>query len=189
MLAYKCLGDGGRSTVSGFRWPLPERGRPGTWVEVERDLVLCRNGVHACTVRQLPHWLGKELWVVELGGQVVDVDGIFVSSRARLVRAIAAWSADARTDFARTCVTRVQEAAPHGQYTGELEDMNGFAQSADAVAAGYVAAVVRGKAAAGGLSDGVEFDRGYLDERAAQSQWLAEHLGLVDDRQGPDSGT
>jgi hypothetical protein len=158
-------------------------------VEVEHELVLCRNGFHACSVRELPHWLGPELWVVELGGQVLDIDGILVSSRARLVQAIAAWSAGARKDFAWTCVTRVHESARQGQYTGELEDMIGFARSGDAVAAGYVAALLKGKAAAGGSSGGVEFDRGYLGERALQAQWLAERLGLVDDPRGPGSGT
>jgi hypothetical protein len=158
-------------------------------VEVERDLVLCRNGVHACRVRELAHWLGQELWVVELGGLVLDIDGIFVSSRGRLVQSVAAWSAEARTDFAWTCATRVQEPARRAQYTGELEDMIGFARSGDAIAAGYVAAVLMGKAAAGGSSNGAEFDRGFLEERALQAQWLADRLGLADDADGQGRGT
>jgi hypothetical protein len=185
LLAYKWLREDGRSAISGFHWPLPRRGRPGAWVDVEGDLVLCRNGLHACRVRELAHWLGPELWGVELGGRVVDIDGILVSSRARLVQAVPAWAAGARTEFAWACTTRAQESVREGQYAGELEDLIGFARIGDATAAGYVAALLKGKAAAGGLSSAVNFDRGFLEERALQAQWLAARLGLVDDAEGP----
>jgi hypothetical protein len=185
VLAYKWLGENGRSVISGFRWPLPQGGRPGDWLDVEGDLVLCRNGVHACRVNQLAHWLGAGLWVVELGGRIIDVEGMLVSSRARLVEAVGAWAEAARTDFAWACTIRARGLGPPSEYPAELDDLAGFARSANAAAAGYLGAHLRGRVTAGGSRTGVDFDRGFAEERTLQAEWLAERLGLVDDPEQP----
>ena len=69
MRAYKVLNNSGRSDFSGSYWPLPEPGQPGEWVVAEGESRLCQNGIHATTVDQLPHWLGMELWEIELAGR------------------------------------------------------------------------------------------------------------------------
>jgi hypothetical protein len=60
VIAYKFLGDDRVAPFTRFQWPKAE------WVEaeaVEAEAVeACRSGVHACRPRQLPYWLGRELW-------------------------------------------------------------------------------------------------------------------------------
>src|SRR5687768_12848384 len=69
VIGYKFLRSDGTSLFTGFRWPLPEAGRPGSWVEATggrpegqgggKDTVApCRSGIHACRPADLPPWIG-----------------------------------------------------------------------------------------------------------------------------------
>jgi hypothetical protein len=188
MRAYKWLLAGGRSAFTGFRWPLPQGGQPGPWVEVTAPLALCRNGVHACRVDQLPHWLGPELWIVQLDGQVVEFDHVLVSSRARLVGTVHSWSAWGRPDFARDCARQAQGMRQPWWRVDHLADVLECAEKGDAPVAGYITAALAGEVAAGGGRGGPDYDRGFLAERTRQAQWLAERLGLVDEGVGLQDG-
>ena len=67
MIGYKFLNPDGTGPYSGFSWPLPlQQDLPSAWVEVRGRLQLCRNGIHACRVAQLPYWWGPQLWEIEL---------------------------------------------------------------------------------------------------------------------------
>ena len=68
MIAYKFL-DAGTAPFTGFRWPADE------WVEVT-TVAPCRGGVHACRVRDLPFWLGRDLWEIELAGDDATERGV-----------------------------------------------------------------------------------------------------------------
>ena len=188
MDAYKWLLAGGRSAFTGFRWPLPQGGQPGGWVEVGGPLALCRNGVHACRVDQLPHWLGPELWMVQLDGEVVEFDQVVVSSRARLVETVPSWSAWGRAEFARDCVVEAQAMRRPWWRPHHLSDLLESADKGNAEVAGYITAALAGEVAAGGAREGPDYDSGFLSERSRQAQWLAERLGLVDDRAGWQGG-
>jgi hypothetical protein len=184
MRAYKWLAAGGRSAFAGFQWPLPQGGQPGAWVEVSAPLVLCRNGLHACRVDQLPHWLGPELWIVQLGGQVVEFDDVLVCSRARLVETVPSWGAWGRADFARDCARHAQSMRQPWWHDDYLADVLKCAEEGNAAAAGYLTAALAGEIAAGGGRGGPDYDRAFLGERVRQAVWLTERLALGDEAAG-----
>ena len=108
MTAYKFLGDGSVSPFAGFRWPV------GEWVEAA-TADPCRRGIHACRVQDLPFWLGRELWEIELDGEIVVHERKLVAPRGRLVRRLTDWNRELLEEFgagvlARTR-TRLRQAA------------------------------------------------------------------------------
>lgn len=119
MRAYKVLSDG-RSSFTGWAWPLPDGEQPGRWVNAKTPLALCRRGIHACSADQLPQWLGEEIWEVELEGEVLREEPAIVAEKARLVRRIEAWDDRARMNFARACLDRAGQIAADYAAAGEL---------------------------------------------------------------------
>lgn len=128
MRAYKFTADGAVSVFTGFPWPVPGGGSPGAWVEAAETAQVCERGMHACRVGDLPYWLGRELWEVELVGDVVEAPYKLVAPRGRLLRRIGGWPALERP-FAEDCAARVRELA-----ASELRQA-GLADLASAVAA------------------------------------------------------
>lgn len=116
MRAYKGLRDG-RSEFTGWQWPLPSPGQPGKWVRAEGPIALCVNGIHAASPEQLPHWLGTEIWQIELAGEVLREEAALVASQARLLRKLDAWDETMRRRFAEMCLRRAREIA-EGYPTG-----------------------------------------------------------------------
>src|SRR4051812_14468592 len=84
-LALKFLTTDNRGSFSGHPWPCPN-GKPGAWVETTGKLVVCQNGIHACTLQQAPAWLNDNAYLIELGGRVIDNDDKLVARRGRLLR-------------------------------------------------------------------------------------------------------
>ena len=87
------------------------RERPGEWVHADGPIALCVNGIHAANPEQLPHWLGTEIWEIELGGEVVREEAALVASQARLLRRLDAWDEAMRQRFAEMCLRRAREIA------------------------------------------------------------------------------
>lgn len=177
MLAYKVLRDG-RSPFTGRPWPLPTADEPGGWVCAIGDLSLCTNGVHACTVRQLPQWLGEELWVIELEGDILDADPALVAARGRLVSPVERWNGRTRRQFAEACAARARQVTdePSGGHV-LLETIQHLAALGLAAAAGYWTAVLAGEHVAGQRA-GPVYDEVFARERSAQADWLEHELGL-----------
>lgn len=177
MLAYKCL-EAGRSQFTGWRWQLPSDGRPGPWHVVSGRPALCVNGVHACTPAQLPPWLGRDLWEVELDGDIVDEGTALVATRARLVRPVSAWDESAWSRFAADCAARAAERARgHDELQPLVRAIESFIPTGHSAAAGYWAAVVAGQLVAG-RREGPAYDGASAAERADQANWLAHELQL-----------
>lgn len=179
MLAYKTLEDG-RAPFTGTHWPLPDGATPGGWVEAGPGaLALCRNGVHACSAAQLPPWLGRELWLVELGGELIDAGATTVAARGRLVEPVTGWDEQARGAFGADCAVRAQRTA-HGvsELQPVVDTVRRAASTGDAAVAGYWAAVVAGQRATGSRA-GERYERAVAAERAAQADWLVTALGLI----------
>jgi hypothetical protein len=179
MHAYKVL-NAGRSEFTGLVWPLPAGGEPGQWVHAEGPLALCVNGIHASTTEQLPHWLGAEIWEIELDGEVVVADAALVASRARLLRRIDAWDEPTRRRFAQRCLERacaIAERYPAGE--GLVDNVRHAMNSAAAAPAGYWTAVLAGESDTGRRA-GRDYDEGFLRERTLQAQWLRRELQLAD---------
>ena len=178
MRAYKVLNQG-RSDFTGFRWPLPEDGQPGAWVSAAGELALCHNGIHASTVQQLPHWLGMELWEIELDGEIRREEAALLASRARLIAAVDAWDEPMRQTFARWCLSRAQDiTAGYPSGAGLVDKVSHTIWWGGAAPAGYFTAMLAGEAVAG-CHAGPDYDAAFLAERARQSEWLARELALT----------
>lgn len=163
MIAYKFLRSDGTGVFTRFPWPLPD-GAPGAWVEA--PIVACRSGVHACRARDLPLWLGRELYEIELDGEIIGEPTKVVASRGRLTRRIGAWDDAARAAYTRACAERAHT------YAAGLPDWDMAVEPAAA----------NGPASIGFISARIAEARDGLDgahaERARQVEWLVERLGL-----------
>ena len=153
--------------VDGFTWP-----EPGTWLEVEGDLVPCRNGLHVVTVAQFWSWTAEELWLVEVddAAGVIDAGDKVVVRRARLMSRVDAW--DERSarllacDFAERVLPIFEREHPGDtRPRSAIDTARGFAVG-EATASELAAARDAARAAA----------------RAAEHEWqtgrLREVLGL-----------
>ena len=168
MIAYKFLRRDGTGPFTRHPWPLPDGGGPGAWVEA--PVVPCRSGIHACRPADLPLWLGRELYEVELDGEIVEERAKVVAPRARLLRRIDAWDDATRDAFTRDCADRAQtlvrEAGP------ELAAWEAVVEPSVAegpALLGFIAARIAEE------RDGVD---AYRAERARQVAWLTTRLGL-----------
>lgn len=109
MIVYRFLDDGGHDPFLPLRWPLPEGGTPGPWVDARR---LPQASIEAYRWDQLAHWMGTALWEVEVQEPVEDVGGLAVSAvGARLVRQVTAWSTTTLAHFATACAWRTRDTA------------------------------------------------------------------------------
>jgi hypothetical protein len=163
VIAYKFLRDDGTGVFTRFAWPLPDGG-PGEWVQA--PILTCHSGIHACRVSDLPLWLGRELYEIELADRIVEERTKVVASRGRLVRRIDAWDDDTRAAYSRACAGRAHE------YAAGLPD---WEMAVEPAAAGGPASIGFITARIAEARDGIE---AYRAERARQVQWLAERLGL-----------
>ncbi|HET7825985.1 MAG TPA: hypothetical protein VFK90_11660, partial [Anaeromyxobacter sp.] len=84
MIAWKFLAEGAVAPFTGFRWPAP-----GEWVAAPRGRADA--WIHACRAGDLPHWLDRELWSIELDAPVRTARYQVASPRARLVARVAGW--------------------------------------------------------------------------------------------------
>jgi hypothetical protein len=170
VIGYKFLHSDGTSLFTGFRWPLPEAGEPGSWVESRVDP--CRSGIHACRPADLPPWIGEILYEVELAGEIVELTSKVVAARGRLLRRIEAWDDRLRDAYTRMCADRAHEIARGGSPLLDHWDV-------------YVErSVPEGPALLGFVAARIGEERwgrpAYHAERARQAAWLAAHLGLPD---------
>jgi hypothetical protein len=161
VIAYKFLREDGSSLFSEFRWP-----PLGEWVEAAVDP--CRSGIHACRPRDLPLWVGRTLYEIELDGAVVEERTKVIAPRGRLVRRIATWEDGVRDEYTRMCADRAHALAR--------------AASLDAWDAGIESSVPDGPAVLGFMAATIAEQSGgieaYRAERARQARWLSERLGL-----------
>ena len=163
MIAYKFLDEGALAPFTRFRWPV------GDWVEAERA-ELCRQGIHACRVGDLPLWLGRELWEIELGGEIVEQERQVVATGGRLTRRIDAWNAATANEFGRFCARRTRERVGFlPELSGYVADVERFVALRRIPIAGFAAA------RAAERRDG---PAAYEQERLVQAAWLAERLAL-----------
>ena len=166
-LAYKFTRPGARSPFTGFAWP------QGQWIEVEGEIGLCANGIHACRPEALPRWIDDELWLVELDDVEDEHDGVLIARRGRLLERIEAWDADTSLELARSCAARVRELAeqtPDTLVQGRAAMIAAIADGPDPSAtalAMYTTAHTFD-----------EVDGTYYEERRRQAEWLRDRLQL-----------
>lgn len=165
MIAYKFLRADGTTVFTRFRWPLPDGG-PGAWVDADVDP--CRSGIHACRRADLPLWLGRVLYEIELDGAIHEEATKVVAPRGRLLRRIDAWDAATRDGYTRMCADRAHELA-------RREDLSEW----DAV---VEPSVPQGPASLGfiaaRIAEAISGVAGYRAERRRQADWLVARLAL-----------
>jgi hypothetical protein len=167
MIAYKFLSGEGTSVFTGFRWPLPD-GDPGAWVDARVEP--CRSGIHACRIRDLPLWVGRVLYEVELDGELVEQPTKVVASRGRLLRRIETWDDELRGAYTRMCAERAHELARGA--SPALDDWESVIEPSvreGPALLGFVAARI---------ADRISGPEGYYAERVRQADWLAERLAI-----------
>jgi hypothetical protein len=168
VIAYKFLRLDGTSVFTGFRWELPQGG-PGQWIDARVDP--CRSGIHACRVSDLPFWVGRSLYEIELEGEVVERRSKLVASRGRLLRRVEAWNEASRDEYTRMCADRAHELA--FSVSPPLETWDAVVEPSipeGPALLGFVAARIAEEISGAGA---------YHEERASQTEWLVERLGLV----------
>jgi hypothetical protein len=167
VIAYKFLGPEGTSPFTGFRWPLPN-GAPAAWVDAAIDP--CRSGIHACRTDDLPLWIGHSLYEVELGGDIVELEDKLVAARGRLLRKVTAWDEELRDEYTRLCADRAHELALSGSPPLDAWDAVIERSTREGPALlGFIAARI---------AEEREGPAAYRAERARQTAWLVERLGL-----------
>jgi hypothetical protein len=165
--AYKFLRPDGTSVFSGFRWPLPNGG-PGAWVDAPVEP--CKSGIHACRLSDLPLWVGRVLYEIELDGEIVGQRMKLVASRGRLLRRVDAWDDETRDAYTRMCADRAHELAQ--SVSPPLEEWEAVVEPSipeGPALLGFVAARIAEEIS------GVD---AYHAERRRQTGWLVERLGL-----------
>jgi hypothetical protein len=80
-------------------------------VEVDGDLVVGVNAVHALRASRLVDWIDDELWLIELGDEVEEQEEMLIARRGRLLDRVAGWDADAAAEFAHACIWRTRDRA------------------------------------------------------------------------------
>jgi hypothetical protein len=167
VIAHKFLRPDGTSVFTGFRWPLPDGG-PGDWVAAGPEP--CRSGIHACRPSELPLWVGRALYEVELDGEIVEAGMKLVAERGRLTRRIDAWDDAAREDYTRMCADRAHDLARGA--SPPLADWDAVIEPSvpeGPALLGFVAARI---------AEEISGPEAYHAERARQTDWLVERLGL-----------
>jgi hypothetical protein len=191
--AYKFLAPGAVSPFTGFRWP-----EAGRWVSApdQRE----ESGIFACRDRDLPYWLERELWVMELEEPVREGRHQLSAPRARLVGWLARWDGDMLRAYAWACALRARELALPAlqlELRRRVQRAGGPGEVAEAVASSSAPSTVArylGDAASLGASgEGAAASyvasvlaatlagdpSGFEAERAWQARWLGEHVGLA----------
>ncbi len=163
LIAYKFLDEGAVGPFTGFRWPV------GEWVDAG-GVDPCLEGIHACRLRDLPVWIGRELWEIELDGGLVEQERKVVAPRGRLTRRVDVWNGQVAREFGRFCARRTRKRVGYVPVlAGFVADVERFVSAGRIPIAGFAAA------RAAELRDG---PAAYEEERLAQANWLAERLGL-----------
>jgi len=165
VIAYKFLRPDGTSVFTRFRWPLPD-GSPGPWVDA--GVAPCRSGIHACRRADLPLWLGRALYEIELEGEVQQEATKVVAPRGRLLRRIDAWDESTRDEYTRMCADRAHELA-RGAALGEWDAVVEPSVPEGPALLGFVAARI---------AEEISGPDAYHAERRRQADWLAERLDL-----------
>jgi hypothetical protein len=167
VIAYKFLRADGASVFTGYRWALPNGG-PSDWVDAPVEP--CRSGIHACRIADLPFWAGPTLFEIELDGEVTESRSKLVASRGRLRRRVDAWEDEVRDAYTRMCADRAHELA--FSVSPPLESWDAVVEPSipeGPALLGFVAARI---------AEEISGPEAYHAERARQTEWLVERLGL-----------
>jgi hypothetical protein len=201
MIAYKFLRAGRIGPFSNFVWP-----QAGVWVRAGAGTDHCRRGVHACRPQDLPWWLAEELWEIELDGELQIDEHKIVAPVGALRSQILGWTTASAQEYGEACAWRARDKAVealsragHRHAAGELAECATLdalvptaRRLADDLPDTRISLTIAGDGAFRALTGApptsayiaahaalrVDGSDGYRAERAWQSRWLVERLGL-----------
>jgi hypothetical protein len=84
---YKALKHG-KSPYQHFEWPVPKGKKPGRWLSIDEQPVLCQRGFHGYHRLEDAERDGSEVYEMEVAGKIVEDSTKLAAQRARLVRRI-----------------------------------------------------------------------------------------------------
>jgi hypothetical protein len=202
VIAYKFLRTGRVGPFSHFQWP-----EPGVWIRPAQELETCRTGVHACRVQDLPWWLADELWEIELDGDIRNEEHKIVAPAGCLRSRVESWTAETAQDYANACAWRAHARAVealmragHEHSAHELaasttldEALSQARRLAERIPQARISLTIAGDGAVRALTGApptsayiaahaamrLDGATGYASERAWQSRWLVQRLGLT----------
>jgi hypothetical protein len=205
VIAYKFLRSGRVGPFSGFQWPEPD-----VRVDTAPEVTVCRRGIHACRRSDLPWWLADELWEIELDGPVRVEEHKIIAVAGRLRSRIEAWTPACAQEYADACAWRAQgravAALAHAGYRRAARQLVACTTLDDALVAARrladdipetrISLTIAGDGAVRALTGApptsayiaahaamrADGPAGYAAERAWQSQWLVDRLGLRPDQ-------
>jgi hypothetical protein len=179
-------------------------------VDTAPEVTVCRRGIHACRRSDLPWWLADELWEIELDGPVQVEEHKIIAAAGRLRSRIEAWTPACAQEYADACAWRAQgravAALAHAGYRRAARQLAACATLDDALVAARrladdipetrISLTIAGDGAVRALTGApptsayiaahaamrVDGPAGYAAERAWQSQWLVDRLGLRTDQ-------
>jgi hypothetical protein len=115
------------------------------------------NGVHALRVRRLVDWIDDELWLVELADDIVEMDGVLVGRRGRLVCRIRAWDEHAAREFGESCIWQARDAASRSLERAGLERGRAALEAADGLDSLQALAAAEAESATGAAADALVY--------------------------------
>jgi len=178
MIAYKFLRSGRVGPFSGFPWPEPD-----VRVHTATEVAVCRRGIHACRPGDLPWWLADELWEIELDGPVQVEEHKIVAAAGRLRSRIEAWTPACAQEYAYACAWRAQGGAVAARRLADEipETRISLTIAGDGAVRALTGAPPTSAYIAAHAEMRADGPAGYAAERAWQSQWLVDRLGLRTD--------
>ena len=206
MIAYKFLAVGAVGPFSAMRWPRPTGDAPGDWVRSGAVASMCRRGVHACRVRDLPWWIAAELWRVELEGPLTVGEHKLAAPAGRLLGRVDAWTGDVAREYADACAWRARDRAVEAldrvgqdaaarrveRCSGLQELLDVSRELAGTVPGARISLTIAGDGAVRALTRAIatsayiaahaagrlDGPRGIVAEREWQARWLSDRLDL-----------
>jgi hypothetical protein len=102
-------------------------------------------------------WIDDELWVVELAGEVEEVDEMLVARRGRLLNRVDAWDESAMGDFRESCIWQARDLAVESLQRAGRKREAAALRAADALDSLQAVAVVEAESAEGALEDALVY--------------------------------
>jgi hypothetical protein len=105
MRAWKFLDHGRIAPFGGHTWPAPGTSGPGQWVRFPG------REVFACRLEDLPWWIARELWEVELEPPIRALETQIGAAAGRLVRQVTGWNDATLRGYGEACALRARDLA------------------------------------------------------------------------------
>lgn len=131
--------------------------------------------MHAVRTRRLVDWIDDELWLVELGGDVDEIEDMLVARRGRLLHRIRAWDEDVAREFGESCIWRARDQAAESLERAGLDRERAALQTAEELGALQAVAAAAAQSAAGAPADALVYLADVV--QVSRGGWFETYVG------------